>query len=48
LTHKPFPTIRPDLLALFERHELEKYMKPEELAVLDSPQNPSAAEGEKA
>jgi len=42
------PTIRPDLLALFERHELEKYMKPEELTVLDTPQTPSAAEGEKA
>jgi len=48
LTHKPVPTIRPDLLALFERHELEKYMKPEELTVLDTPQTPSAAEGEKA
>jgi succinate dehydrogenase / fumarate reductase, flavoprotein subunit len=47
LTHKPVPTIRPDLLALFDRHELEKYLTDPELAVLDNPQTPSAS-GEKA
>jgi len=48
LTHKPVPTIRPDLLALFDRHELEKYLTAPELAVLDSPQSPSTVEGEQA
>jgi succinate dehydrogenase / fumarate reductase flavoprotein subunit len=48
LSHKPVPTIRPDLLALFDRHELEKYMTAPELAVLDNPQTPSATSGEKA
>ncbi len=47
LTHKPVPTIRPDLLSLFDRSELEKYMTAPELAVLDNPQTPSAS-GEKA
>jgi succinate dehydrogenase flavoprotein subunit len=38
--HQPLPTIRPDLLALFERSELKKYLTEEELA--DSPeQSPS-------
>jgi succinate dehydrogenase / fumarate reductase, flavoprotein subunit len=36
LVHKPVPTIRPDLLGLFDRGELSKYLKPEETAVLDS------------
>ncbi len=31
LSHKPVPTIRPDLLALFDRGELSKYLTPEEL-----------------
>jgi succinate dehydrogenase / fumarate reductase, flavoprotein subunit len=35
LTHKPVPTIRPDLLALFDRVELSKYLTDEELSVLD-------------
>jgi succinate dehydrogenase / fumarate reductase, flavoprotein subunit len=48
LTHKAVPTIRPDLLALFDRHELEKYLTAPELAVLDSPQSPSSVEGEQA
>src|SRR5674476_140941 len=48
LSHKPVPTIRPDLLALFDRHELEKYMTAPELTVLDNPQTPSATSGEKA
>jgi len=48
LIHKAVPTIRPDLLALFDRHELEKYLTAPELAVLDSPQSPSSVEGEQA
>jgi succinate dehydrogenase / fumarate reductase flavoprotein subunit len=48
LTQKPVPTIRPDLLALFDRHELEKYLTAPELAVLDNPQTPSSVEGEQA
>jgi succinate dehydrogenase / fumarate reductase, flavoprotein subunit len=48
LTHKPVPTIRPDLLALFDRSELKKYLTEPELAVLDNPQTPSAVAGEKA
>jgi succinate dehydrogenase / fumarate reductase, flavoprotein subunit len=48
LTQKPVPTIRPDLLALFDRHELEKYMTAPELAVLDNPQTPSNDEGKQA
>ena len=47
LTHKPVPTIRPDLLALFDRHELEKYLTAPELTVLDNPQTASTS-GEKA
>src|SRR5437763_308375 len=34
LVRKPVPTIRPELLALFERSELKKYMTDEELAML--------------
>jgi succinate dehydrogenase / fumarate reductase flavoprotein subunit len=34
MTRKPLPTIRPDLLALFEASELKKYMTEEELADL--------------
>jgi len=48
LTHKPVPTIRPDLLALFDRSELKKYLTEPELAVLDNPQTPSAVTGEQA
>jgi succinate dehydrogenase / fumarate reductase flavoprotein subunit len=36
LERKPLPTIRPELLALFDRAELSKYMTEEELAVLDT------------
>ncbi len=32
LARQPVPAIRPDLLALFDRSELEKYLTPEELA----------------
>ena len=35
LTRKPVPSIRPDLLRLFDRDELLKYVTPQELAVLD-------------
>jgi succinate dehydrogenase / fumarate reductase flavoprotein subunit len=45
LTQKPVPTVRPDLLALFDRGELEKYMTAPELTVLD---NPQTSTGEKA
>jgi succinate dehydrogenase / fumarate reductase flavoprotein subunit len=37
LTRQPVPPMRPDLLALFEREELAKYLSPEELAALDEP-----------
>jgi succinate dehydrogenase / fumarate reductase, flavoprotein subunit len=37
LTQKPVPTIRPDLLGLFDRAELSKYLTEEELSVLDGP-----------
>jgi succinate dehydrogenase / fumarate reductase, flavoprotein subunit len=40
LTRKPLPTMRPDLLALFDKAELKKYMTEEELAGL--PSAPSA------
>ncbi|MDQ1538816.1 MAG: succinate dehydrogenase / fumarate reductase, flavoprotein subunit [Actinomycetota bacterium] len=46
LTQKAVPTIRPDLLALFPRAELEKYLTAEEIAVLDNPQTPSDVVGE--
>ncbi|MGH3716548.1 MAG: fumarate reductase/succinate dehydrogenase flavoprotein subunit, partial [Micromonosporaceae bacterium] len=36
LERKPLPTMRPELLALFDRGELSKYMTEEELAELDS------------
>jgi succinate dehydrogenase / fumarate reductase flavoprotein subunit len=35
LTHQPVPTIRRDLLELFDPKELGKYLTPAELAVLD-------------
>jgi succinate dehydrogenase / fumarate reductase flavoprotein subunit len=34
LTHQPLPVMRPDLLALFDKAELKKYMTEEELAGL--------------
>jgi succinate dehydrogenase / fumarate reductase flavoprotein subunit len=40
MTRKPIPTIRPDLLGLFEKSELKKYMTEEELA--DLPASASA------
>ena len=46
LTRQAVPTIRPDLLALFDRSELEKYMTAAELTVLDDgPQAPPNAGG---
>jgi len=36
LIHKPLPTMRPDLLGLFDKAELKKYMTEEELAGLGS------------
>ena len=48
LTHKPVPTIRPDLLSLFDRYELEKYMTAPELTVLDDPSAASEVTGGQA
>jgi succinate dehydrogenase / fumarate reductase flavoprotein subunit len=42
LVHQPIPTIRPDLLALFDKSELKKYFTDEELAVLDDESGPAA------
>jgi succinate dehydrogenase / fumarate reductase flavoprotein subunit len=36
LRRQPIPAIRPDLLALFDRDELKKYMTEDELTVLDA------------
>jgi succinate dehydrogenase / fumarate reductase, flavoprotein subunit len=44
LSRKPLPTMRPDLLALFDKGELKKYMTEEELAAL--PTAPAAASEE--
>jgi succinate dehydrogenase / fumarate reductase flavoprotein subunit len=41
LTRQPVPQVRPDLLRLFDRMELAKYMTPEELAVLDEEEGDS-------
>jgi succinate dehydrogenase / fumarate reductase flavoprotein subunit len=47
LTHKPLPVMRQDLLALFDKAELKKYMTEEELAGLSStPAASGAPEGE--
>ena len=34
LAHQPLPVMRPELIGLFDRSELEKYMTDEELAML--------------
>ncbi|MGZ4776273.1 MAG: fumarate reductase/succinate dehydrogenase flavoprotein subunit [Oryzihumus sp.] len=44
LAHQPVPAIRRDLLELFDRKELAKYLTEEELAVLDAPA-PSPEQG---
>jgi succinate dehydrogenase / fumarate reductase, flavoprotein subunit len=44
LSRKPLPTVRPDLLALFDKAELKKYMTEEELAGL--PTAPAVASEE--
>ena len=44
---QPLPTMRPDLLALFERSELKKYMTEEELAGLPAPAAATGTETEK-
>ncbi|MFI5832471.1 fumarate reductase/succinate dehydrogenase flavoprotein subunit [Micromonospora sp. NPDC051300] len=36
LTHKPLPTMRPELIGLFDRTELSKYLTDEELAEFDA------------
>jgi succinate dehydrogenase flavoprotein subunit len=43
LTHKPLPVMRPDLLGLFDKNELKKYMTEEELAGLSEPQTPASS-----
>jgi succinate dehydrogenase / fumarate reductase flavoprotein subunit len=35
LTHKPLPKMRPELLTLFDRSEMSKYLTDEELAEFD-------------
>jgi succinate dehydrogenase / fumarate reductase flavoprotein subunit len=35
LTHQPVPPMRADLLALFDRTEMSKYLTEEEMAVYD-------------
>ncbi|WP_228561375.1 fumarate reductase/succinate dehydrogenase flavoprotein subunit [Catenulispora pinisilvae] len=42
LKHQPIPTIRPDLLGLFEVSELQKYFTDEELTVLGDSAEPVA------
>jgi succinate dehydrogenase / fumarate reductase, flavoprotein subunit len=44
LTHQPMPVMRPDLLALFDKSELKKYMTEEELAGLPASSATAAAE----
>jgi succinate dehydrogenase flavoprotein subunit len=46
LTHKPLPVIRPDLLGLFDKGELKKYMTEEELASLPAPASSATAAAE--
>ncbi|HET6193513.1 MAG TPA: fumarate reductase/succinate dehydrogenase flavoprotein subunit [Trebonia sp.] len=43
LTRKPLPVMRPDLLGLFDKSELKKYMTEEELAGLPGPQTPASS-----
>jgi succinate dehydrogenase / fumarate reductase flavoprotein subunit len=43
MVRQPLPTIRPDLLALFAKSELKKYMTDEELA--DLPESASDSAG---
>ena len=40
LSRQPVPEIRPDLLELFDRTELAKYLTADELAVLDDGRPP--------
>jgi succinate dehydrogenase / fumarate reductase flavoprotein subunit len=40
MVHKPLPVMRPDLLGLFEKSELKKYMTEEELAGLPASAEP--------
>jgi succinate dehydrogenase / fumarate reductase flavoprotein subunit len=54
LTRQPLPSMRPDLIALFDRSELKKYLTDEEMAALavpargDDPPEPPAQEHEEA
>jgi len=44
MVHKPLPVMRPDLLELFDKSELKKYMTEEELAGLPASDASAAAE----
>jgi len=46
MTRKPLPSVRPDLLALFEKSELKKYMTEEELADLPTAAASASSESE--
>jgi succinate dehydrogenase / fumarate reductase, flavoprotein subunit len=46
MTHKPLPVMRPDLLALFDKSELKKYMTADELADLPASASSAAAAAE--
>jgi succinate dehydrogenase / fumarate reductase flavoprotein subunit len=46
MTRKPLPKVRPDLLALFEKSELKKYMTEEELADLPAAESAAPASSE--
>jgi succinate dehydrogenase / fumarate reductase, flavoprotein subunit len=46
LTHKPIPVMRPDLLGLFDKSELKKYMTADELADLPAPASSATAAAE--
>ncbi|HUN34233.1 MAG TPA: fumarate reductase/succinate dehydrogenase flavoprotein subunit [Trebonia sp.] len=46
MTRQPLPKIRPDLLALFEKSELKKYMTEEELADLPDASASSESKGD--
>jgi succinate dehydrogenase flavoprotein subunit len=43
ISRQPTPKMRDDLIALFDRDELKKYLSPEEMAALPEPAQPVAA-----
>jgi succinate dehydrogenase / fumarate reductase flavoprotein subunit len=46
MTHKPLPVMRPDLLGLFDKSELKKYMTAGELAASPAPASSATAAAE--